>query len=113
MPLIRVRLRGWAASTIEVYSSERWAEDAPEIEAVCNAYRAGAGSHLVVDASSALLVVEGLICLCNSEDEEAEREARIPAERRDPSRLRLLRAAAGGLSTLALKVARATEDLRG
>jgi len=102
----RLPVRGYALSTLAAYAEERWDEEAPEIEAACAALRAGGGSTLLVAPEEALLVASGLVTLSNSEDEDVEREARLPAARRDPERLRMLRAARSGLSTLAVRVAR-------
>jgi hypothetical protein len=102
----RLPVRGYALSTLVAYAEERWHEDAPEIEAACAALRAGGGSALLVAPEEALLVASGLVELSNTEDEDAEREARLPVARRDPERLRHLRAACSGLSTLAVQVAR-------
>lgn len=105
---VRLPVRGYALSTLLAYAEERWADDAPEIEAACEALRAGGGSTLLVKPSSMPLVVDGLIALSNTEDEEAEREARLPLARRDPERLRMLRAASTGLSGLAARLVRAS-----
>ncbi len=103
---MRLPVGGFALSTLTAYAEECWGDDAPEIEAVTAALRAGGGSSLVFNAADADHVADGLTALSNTEDEEAEAEARLPKSQRDPERVRMLRAAATGLSTLSCKARR-------
>jgi hypothetical protein len=103
---LRLPVGGFALSTLAAYAEEYWGDDAPEIEAVTAALRAGGGSALVFDAADAERVADGLTALSNTEDGEAEGEARLPKDQRDPERARVLRAAATGLSTLSGKARR-------
>ena len=90
-----IHLSPLALSTVEIYASEDWAEDAPEIEAVCAAWRAGGRrARLLVDPATADLVRDGLVTLSNTEDEQAEGRNR----HRDPEVRRIARGACSGLS---------------
>ena len=70
--MIRVPVRGWAASTLEPYAEEDWSTDAPEIEAVCRAFRRGDRKALAFYPSEADAVLDGLASLSNTDDERAE-----------------------------------------
>ncbi len=92
--MFTVRLSALALSTVEIYADEDWTEDAPEIEAVCAAWRAGGRrARLLVDPATADLVRDGLVTLGNTEDEQAEGRNRHP----DPEVRRIARGACSGL----------------
>ena len=95
--MIRVRCAGWAASSLEIHAEESWTGDAPEIEAVCAAFRLGGKKALVFDIADADLVLDGLTTLSNTEDERAEDKN---AKRRDPEGTRYARLSSNGLSAL-------------
>ena len=101
---LRVPVRGWAASSIEIHAEESWSEDAPEIEAVCAAFRLGGRKALAFDLADADLVVDGLTTLSNTEDERAEDKNQ---KRRDPEGTRYARLSSDGLSSLSIRVCRA------
>jgi hypothetical protein len=105
----RFRVAGFAEATLFAYAEEAWPED-PDLDAACAAFRAGGRIALLVEPGSARAVVAGLHRLANTEDEIAEEERRWHPARRDADRARMARAAASGLSTLALRVARAWPD---
>ena len=102
----RYPVRGYAGSTLTAYAEQDWTEDAPEIEAVCAAFRAGDHRALVVKEGMEDQVDAGLTVLSNIEDAVAEDERRRLPRNRDVERARMARAAAAGLSTLALRVLR-------
>lgn len=95
--MIRVAVRGWAASTLEPYAEEDWSIDAPEIEAVCVAFRRGGRKALAFFPNEAQAVLDGLGSLSNTEDETAEDRER---KRRDPEGTRMARLASNGLTKL-------------
>ena len=95
--MIRVAVRGWAASTLEPYAEEDWSIDAPEIEAVCVAFRRGDRKALAFYPNEARAVLAGLTSLSNTEDETAEDRER---KRRDPEGARMARLASNGFSKL-------------
>jgi hypothetical protein len=105
--VIRVRCAGWAASSLEIHAEESWAEDAPEIEAVCVAFRLGGKNALAFDLADADLVVDGLSTLSNTEDERAEDRDR---KRRDPEGTRFARLSSDGLSKLSIRVCAAVRE---
>lgn len=61
--VIRVRCAGWAASSLEIHAEESWMDDAPEIEAVCAAFRLGGKKALVFNLAEADIVIDGLTML--------------------------------------------------
>ena len=86
-------LSPFALSTVAMYAEEDWTTDAPDIEAVCRAYRAGGGRALRVEAADVATVARGLVDLANTEDEIAEDRRSF-----DPETRRHSRAARDGLS---------------
>jgi hypothetical protein len=109
--VIRVRLADFAASTVEIYASEDWSEEAPQIEAVCRAWReSGRTNWLNVEPEQAETVIDGLVVLANTEDDEVERLGRLPrlAEREACGEQRkYAKAACSGLSGAASRLASA------
>jgi hypothetical protein len=99
--VIRIPVRGWAASSIEIHAEESWVDDAPEIEAVCAAFRRGNRRALAFDLADADLVLDGLTTLSNTEDERAED---LNAKRRDPGSTRCARLSSDGLSKLSIRL---------
>lgn len=92
--MTRLPLSPFALSTVAAYTEEDWSTDAPDIEAVCRAYRAGGGASLLVAPSDVEAVARGLVTLANTEDETCEGRHRSP----DPETRRHSRAARDGLS---------------
>lgn len=101
-----------AASTLEIYAGEDWAEvpDCEDLAAACAAYLAG-GPYLTSttprvvvvdldDAAQVERVARGLVDLANTEDEVAEGRHADP----DPDVRRSARHACRGLSTLATRI---------
>ena len=111
--MIRIRLAAFAVSTVEIYASEDWTTDAPEIEAVCRAWRdSGGKSWIDVEPSEGETVLDGLITLANTEDDEAERLRKYPrvADREgSQEQQKYARNACHGLSGAASRLA---EELR-
>lgn len=106
---MRVAVRGWAASSLEIHSEEDWTDDAPEVEAACLAFRRGLRRCLVFSLNEADAVVDGLTTLSNTEDERAEDRAE---RRRDPEGTRYARLSSDGLSELSVRVCRAIGTAR-
>jgi hypothetical protein len=106
---IRIPIRGNAQGALQIYAEEDWSAEDPELQAACEAARRGRFAALVFDQADSARVMDGLITLANTHDEEAEAEARKPNGDRDPERLRMLRAATAGLSTLSSKVLRSAD----
>lgn len=99
MRLLRVHLATWAASTVQIHAEEDWSDDAPDLEAVCAAWRNAPGSdHLAVAPDAVETVWRGLIDLANAEDTDAGRRD-LPAEER-----RIARHASDGLSAAATRL---------
>ena len=93
-------VRGWATSTLDAYSSEDWTTDAPEIEAVCAAYRRGNRRALVFDAADFDQVLDGLTTLANTEGERGEDRTE---RKRDPEGALFARLASRGLSAVSVR----------
>lgn len=108
--MIRVPVRGWAASTLEPYAEEDWSTDAPEIEAVCRAFRRGDRKALAFYPSEADAVLDGLASLSNTEDERAEDKNE---KRRDPEGARIARLASNGLTKLSQRAFAAVRSFSG
>lgn len=101
--MITVTLSPLATSTVQIYADEDWTDDAPEIEAVCRAWRAGGRrERLVVDPAEVEQVIDGLTTLSNTEDENAEGRNRHP----DPEVRRIARGACQGLSGASSRLGR-------
>lgn len=90
---MRLPLSPFALSTVAAYAEEDWSTDAPDLEAVCRAYRAGGGASLLVAPSDVDAVARGLVALANTEDDIAEDRRHF-----DPETRRHSRAARDGLS---------------
>ena len=101
---LRIPVHGYAHSTLTAYSEETWTDDAPEIEAVCAAYRAGGHRALLVQAGQAEQVLAGLTSLSNTEDELASDRNE---KRRHPEGARMAGAASRGISGISVRLCRA------
>ena len=108
--MIRVAVRGWAASTLEPYAEEDWSVDAPEIEAVCVAFRRGDRRALAFYPSEADAVLDGLTSLSNTDDERAEDKNE---RRRDPEGARIARLASSGITKLSQRTFAAVRSFSG
>ena len=105
---VRLPVRGYALWTLTAYEAERWTDedrDGVQIEATCDALRAGGRCALLVTGDNVRDVIGGLRLLANSQHHEVAREERLPRERRDEIRVRALRGASRGLSRLADRLA--------
>lgn len=103
---MRLALSPFALSTVAMYAEEDWSGDAPDIEAVCRAYRAGGGASLLVEPDAVASVARGLVDLSNTEDEVCEGRDRSP----DPESRRFARAARDGLSAAQSRLLRMADN---